>query len=104
MLKVTAPIGRDTITATMVKEDGLWKLEKIDDMQTEFGVDAYAEANDSDEKSAEQSEQIDRVGDSLEKAKTQYSSFDEALAAAKSIDPNSINPFTLPMSSGDGAA
>ena len=57
-IEVIAPIGRNTITATMVKEDGLWKLERIDAMQTQ--LERYAQPVD-----------------------TQYQSFADAVKAAK---------------------
>ena len=105
-LEVTAPIGRDTITATMVKEDGLWKLKQIDDMYAEFASDVIyqlEEQNDSASTasmhSSEQAEQMEAIDEYVEQTcLTEYDTFDEALAVAESLDPDEINPFQLLLS------
>ena len=101
-LRVTAPIGEDTITATMVKEDGLWKLGKIDEMHAEFAADAIYELEEQNggisamAVDADTQEKVDAIEEYQEKTYfTQYESFDEALAVAKSIDPTEVNPFVL---------
>ena len=84
-LTVTAPVNRDTVTVTMVKEDGLWKLLKTEDIQKEMwpeedGIFApFAAVSEPNE-----SEQI--VGQT-------YSTFEEALAAAQSIDMKELDKF-----------
>ena len=105
-MEVTAPTGQDTMSVTMVKEDGQWKLQAIHDMTAYFGADAISDLQEAEQKSdakgravaysAEQQEQM-RVFDEYEQKTlgTEYDSFSEALQAAKSIDPNEINPFPL---------
>ena len=68
-LEISAPINQNTMTATMVKEDGLWKLQHIDEMQVEFAAHA-----------------TDELGDQA--GLTEYETFDEALAAANSLNPD----------------
>ncbi|MGM9630794.1 hypothetical protein [Butyricicoccus sp.] len=86
--EVTAPTGRDTITATMVKEGGAWKLKNIDDMYVEFGADIVSDLEASGSLSSE-------LEDWLEKTSQPYETFDEALAAADSLNPEEINPFAV---------
>ena len=105
-IEVTAPTGQDTMSVTMVKEDGQWKLQAINDMVAWFGADAISDLQEAEQKSdakgravaysAEQQEQM-RVFDEYEQKTlgTEYDSFSEALQAAESIDPNEINPFPL---------
>ena len=105
-MEVTAPTGQNTMSVTMVKEDGQWKLQAIHDMTAYFGADAISDLQEAEQKSdakgravaysAEQQEQM-RVFDEYEQKTlgTEYDSFSEALKAAESIDPNEINPFPL---------
>ena len=105
-IEVTAPIEQDTMSVTMVKEDGQWKLQAVNDMTAFFGTDAISDLQEAEQKSdakgraaaysAEQQEQM-RVFDEYEQKTlgTEYDSFSEALKAAESIDPNEINPFPL---------
>ena len=105
-IEVTAPMGQDTMSVTMVKEDGQWKLQAINDMTAFFGTDAISDLQEAEQKSdakgravaysAEQQEQM-RVFDEYEQKTlgTEYDSFSEALQAAESIDPHEINPFPL---------
>lgn len=85
-LEVTAPMSKDNIIVIMVKEDGLWKLKSTDKMNVHFSADVLSE--------------LDNKTDAIKKYEeitheTQYNSFDEALAAAQSLDPEEINPFEL---------
>ena len=105
-MEVTAPTGQNTMSVTMVKEDGQWKLQAIHDMTAYFGADAISDLQEAEQKSdakgravaysAEQQEQM-QVFDEYEQKTlfTEYDSFSEALKAAESIDPNEINPFPL---------
>ena len=105
-IEVTAPIEQDSMNVTMVKEDGQWKLQAVNDMTAFFGTDAISGLQETEQKasakgravaySAEQQEQM-RVFDEYEQKTlgTEYDSFSEALQAAESIDPNEINPFPL---------
>ena len=105
-MEVTAPTGQNTMSVTMVKEDGQWKLQAIHDMTAYFGADAISDLQEAEQKtnakgravaySAEQQEQM-RVFDEYEQKTlgTEYDNFSEALKAAESIDPNEINPFPL---------
>ena len=105
-IEVTAPIEQDSMNVTMVKEDGQWKLQAVNDMTAFFGTDAISDLQETEQKasakgravaySAEQQEQM-RVFDEYEQKTlgTEYDSFSEALQAAESIDPNEINPFPL---------
>ena len=105
-IEVTAPIEQDSMNVTMVKEDGQWKLQAVNDMTAFFGTDAISDLQEAEQKSdakgraaaysAEQQEQM-RVFDEYEQKTlgTEYDNFSEALKAAESIDPNEINPFPL---------
>ena len=105
-IEVTAPIEQDSMNVTMVKEDGQWKLQAVNDMTAFFGTDAMSDLQEAEQKvsakgravaySAEQQEQM-RVFDEYEQKTlgTEYDSFSEALQAAESIDPHEINPFPL---------
>lgn len=99
-LNVVAPIGRDTITATMVKEDGKWKLEKINEMYSELGADVINELETQQQYASEiktyTKEQLNLIDEYVEKTYfTEYTTFEEALNAAKSLNPDEINPFAL---------
>ena len=104
-IEVTAPTGQDTMSVTMVKEDGQWKLQAINDMVAWFGMDAItdlqaaeqnANANGKSIFNEEQQKQM-QVFDEYEQKTlfTEYDSFSEALQVAESIDPHEINPFPL---------
>ena len=105
-IEVTAPIEQDTMSVTMVKEDGQWKLQSMGQESLLSGSDAISDLQEAEQKasakgravaySAEQQEQM-RVFDEYEQKTlgTEYDSFSEALQAAESIDPNEINPFPL---------
>ena len=107
-IEVTAPIEQDSMNVTMVKEDGQWKLQAVNDMTAFFGTDAISDLQEAEQKasakgrsaasvySAEQQEQM-QAFDAYEQKTlfTEYDSFSEALQAAESIDPNEINPFPL---------
>lgn len=107
-IEVTAPIEQDSMNVTMVKEDGQWKLQAINDMTAFFGTDAISDLQEVEQKSsakgrsaasvysAEQQEQM-QAFDAYEQKTlfTEYDSFSEALQAAESIDPNEVNPFPL---------
>ncbi len=105
-MEVTAPTGQDTMSVTMVKEDGQWKLQAIHDMTAYFGADAISDLQEAEQKSSakgravaystEQQEQMQAFDEYEQKTLyTDYDSFSEALQAAESIDPNEINPFPL---------
>ena len=104
-IEVTAPIEQDTMSVTMVKEDGQWKLQAVNDMIAFFGTDAMTDLQKAQQKASEKGKSIFneeqqkqmRVFDEYEQKTlgTEYDSFSEALKAAESIDPNEINPFPL---------
>jgi hypothetical protein len=104
-IEVTAPTGQDTMSVTMVKEDGQWKLKSIDDMVAWFGADAITDLQKAQQKASEQGKSIfneeqQKQMQVFEEYKqktlfTEYDSFSEALQAAESIDPYEINPFPL---------
>ena len=105
-IEVTAPTGQNTMSVTMVKEDGQWKLQAIHDMTAYFGADAISDLQEAEQKSdakgravaysAEQQEQMQAFDEYEQKTLfTEYDSFSEALKAAESIDPHEINPFPL---------
>ena len=104
-IEVTAPTGQDTMSVTMVKEDGQWKLKSIDDMVAWFGADAITDLQKAQQKASEQGKSIfneeqQKQMQVFEEYKqktlfTEYDSFSEALQAAESIDPHEINPFPL---------
>lgn len=105
-IEVTAPINQNTITATMVKEDGLWKLQNIDEMNVEFAGDAINELEEQREEtvaisaySDDQVKQMETIDEYVEQTcLTEYETFDEALAVAESLNPDEINPFKLLLS------
>ena len=99
--RVIAPINENSATITMVKEDGLWKLLKTDDYYMGYAdeaVDAIsdeevcADAGITADEAASVTEAYDETQDICQ---TSYSTFQEALAAAKSIDVNAMNPYPL---------
>lgn len=93
-IEVTAPINRNTITATMVKEDGLWKLGSIDKMDVEFADDVIEERNVSELMTQEDDEQKEAINDYIEQTHiAEYKTFSEALTVAENLDPYAINPF-----------
>ena len=103
-IEVTAPMGRDTMSVTMVKEDGQWKLQAINDMIAFFGADAITDLQRAEQKASaegktiynkEQQEQMRVFDEYQQKTYTEYDSFSEALKVAESIDPNTVNPFPL---------
>ena len=104
-IEVTAPTGQDTMSVTMVKEDGQWKLQTINDMVAFFGADAITDLQRAEQNASEKGKSIFheeqqkqmQVFEEYEQKTlfTEYDSFSEALQAAKSIDPNEINPFPL---------
>ena len=104
-IEVTAPMGQDTMSVTMVKEDGQWKLQAINDMTAFFGTDAISDLQEAEQKAnakgksifhAEQQKQMQAFDEYEQKTLfTEYDSFSEALQAAESIDPHEINPFPL---------
>jgi len=104
-IEVTAPTGQDTMSVTMVKEDGQWKLKSIDDMVAWFGADAITDLQKAQQKASEKGQSIFneeqqkqmQVFEEYEQKTlfTEYDSFSEALQAAESIDPHEINPFPL---------
>lgn len=99
--QVTAPLGDNSATITMVKEGGLWKLLKTEDhyvSDANEAIDAisdeevYADAGITADEAASVTEAYDETQDICQ---TSYSTFQEALAAAKSIDVNAMNPYPL---------
>ena len=104
-IEVTAPIEQDSMNVTMVKEDGQWKLQSIDDMLAWFGADAITNLQDAEQNAnangksifnEEQQKQM-QVFEEYERKTyfTEYDSFSEALQVAESIDPYEVNPFPL---------
>ena len=104
-IEVTAPIEQDTMSVTMVKEDGQWKLQSIDDMIAFFGTDAMNDLQAAEQKASEKGKSIFneeqqkqmQVFEEYEQKTyfTEYDSFSEALQVAESIDPYEVNPFPL---------
>ena len=104
-IEVTAPIEQDTMSVTMVKEDGQWKLQSIDDMLAWFGADAITNLQDAEQNAnangksifnEEQQKQMQVFEEYEQKTYfTEYDSFSEALQVAESIDPYEVNPFPL---------
>ena len=104
-IEVTAPIEQDTMSVTMVKEDGQWKLQSIDDMLAWFGTDAITDLQDAEQNAREKGKSIFneeqqkqmQVFDEYEQKTlfAEYDSFSEALQVAESIDPYEVNPFPL---------
>lgn len=104
-IEVTAPIEQDTMSVTMVKEDGQWKLQSIDDMIAFFGTDAMNDLQAAEQKASEKGKSIFneeqqkqmQVFEEYEQKTyfTEYDSFSEALQIAESIDPYEVNPFPL---------
>ncbi len=104
-IEVTAPTGQDTMSVTMVKEDGQWKLKSIDDMVAWFGADAITDLKKAEQKASEKGQSIfneeqQKQMQVFEEYKqktlyTDYDNFSEALQVAESIDPHEINPFPL---------
>ncbi len=104
-IEVTAPTGQDTMSVTMVKEDGQWKLKSIDDMVAWFGADAITDLKKAQQKASEKGQSIfneeqQKQMQVFEEYKqktlyTDYDNFSEALQVAESIDPHEINPFPL---------
>ena len=105
-IEVTAPIEQDTMSVTMVKEDGQWKLQSIDDMIAFFGTDAMTDLQAAEQKASEkgksifineeQKKQMQVFEEYKQKTLfTEYDSFSEALQVAESIDPYEVNPFPL---------
>lgn len=104
-IEVTAPIEQDTMSVTMVKEDGQWKLQSIDDMLAWFGTDAITNLQDAEQNAnangksifnEKQQKQMQVFEEYKQKTLfTEYDSFSEALQVAESIDPYEVNPFPL---------
>lgn len=102
-IEVTAPVNQVDISATMLKEDDVWKLKKIDEMNVSFAEDVIYELEEDQETastasaySEEQKQQMDSIDEYIEQTYlTEYKTFDEALAVAESLNPNEINPFEL---------
>ena len=104
-IEVTAPIEQDTMSVTMVKENGQWKLQSIDDMIAFFGTDAMNDLQAAEQKASEKGKSIFneeqqkqmQVFEEYEQKTyfTEYDSFSEALQVAESIDPYEVNPFPL---------
>lgn len=84
-IEVIPLVGRDDISATMTKEDGVWKLEKIDDMRVATATNILSET---------QEDLADKT----------YDTFEEALAVAESLDPEEISSLQLWWNGRDGAA
>ena len=104
-IEVTAPIEQDSMNVTMVKEDGQWKLQAVNDMTAFFGTDAMNDLQAAEQKASEKGKSIFneeqqkqmQVFEEYEQKTyfTEYDSFSEALQAAESIDPYEVNPFPL---------
>ena len=104
-IEVTAPTGQDTMSVTMVKEDGQWKLQAINDMVAWFGMDAITDLQAAEQNASEKGKSIFneeqqkqmKIFEEYEQKTvfTEYDSFSEALQVAESIDPHEINPFPL---------
>ena len=104
-IEVSAPTGQLSANVTMVKEDGQWKLQSMNQADLFFGADAISDLQEAEQKadakgravvySAEQQEQMQTFNEYQQKTYTEYDNFSEALKAAESIDPNEINPFPL---------
>lgn len=99
--QVTTALGDNSATITMVKESGLWKLLETDDFIMGYADEAVEEISDKDvyadagitaDEAASVTEAYDETQDICQ---TSYSTFQEALAAAKSIDVNAMNPYPL---------
>lgn len=100
LYQVTVPIEDDSATITMVKEDGCWKLLETDNFYKGEGP-SVEEAREMLAVDGTLSEEAEAKLDAYEKSRqihmTPYATFAEALAAAKTIDGNEINPYP-PMS------
>ncbi len=104
-IEVTAPIEQDSMNVTMVKEDGQWKLQAVNDMTAFFGTDAMNDLQAAEQKASEKGKSIFneeqqkqmKIFEEYEQKTvfTEYDSFSEALQVAESIDPHEINPFPL---------
>lgn len=104
-IEVTAPTGQDTMSVTMVKEDGQWKLQAINDMVAWFGADAITDLQAAEQNASEKGKSIFneeqqkqmKIFEEYEQKTvfTEYDSFSEALQVAESIDPYEVNPFPL---------
>ena len=102
---MTAPTGQDTMSVTMVKEDGQWKLQAINDMVAWFGMDAITDLQAAEQNASEKGKSIFneeqqkqmKIFEEYEQKTvfTEYDSFSEALQVAESIDPHEVNPFPL---------
>lgn len=95
--EVTAPIGDNSAAITMVKEGGCWKLLKTENYRMGYADEAIDEISGA--KASMAADEADSVTAAFEKAQeicqTSYDTFDEALAAAKTIDADKINPYPI---------
>ena len=103
-IEVSAPTGQLSANVTMVKEDGQWKLQSMNQADLFFGADAITDLQRAEQKASaegktiynkEQQEQMRVFDEYQQKTYTEYDSFSEALKVAESIDPNTVNPFPL---------
>ena len=100
-IEVTAPTGQISADVTMVKEDGQWKLQSMEQADLCFGADAISDLQKASAKgqsiyNEEQQKQMQAFEEYKQKTiYTEYDSFSEALQAAESIDPHEVNPFPL---------
>lgn len=89
--EVTAPVNRNTATVTMVKEEGCWKIQSTDDLCMECADDVTDKLSTLDAGAGVLSE----MEQAQEICGNSYATFTEALAAAKTIDGNGINPYSI---------
>ncbi|MCQ5128587.1 hypothetical protein NE562_02880 [Butyricicoccus faecihominis] len=94
--EVAVPVARNTVTATMVKEGGNWKLLETLSMNKEFADDAMAKINQLNTVAPIGEDTLNQNVNSAEEiCSTSFVSFDDAMIAANSIDEASINPFNM---------
>lgn len=100
LYNVPVGIEDNSATITMVKEDGCWKLLKMDNFY-KGEAPSVEEAREMLAVDGTLSEEAEAKLDAYEKSRqihmTPYATFAEALTAAKTIDGNEINPYP-PMS------
>lgn len=91
MFEITCCANSVDLSAQMVKEDGVWKLkEHIRYSMTDSWVPEDSMTNNE----AYSSQQMEKV-QAAELAATEYSDFEQALAAAKEIHVEEICPLTV---------
>ena len=94
--EIAVPINQDTVSATMIRENNIWKLQSIDSLDTIFADDAVSVIKENNVLPSVDvttfTQDIDAFDAICEK---NYPTFQSALNAINGIDEHEINPFNM---------